>query len=126
MYKPAAVATTAGAAGGHVPYCAPATKPQLTTCSGFLSSLFVFCAPPADNLLAKKANKHLLQDYDHRQAAAVGFMSLVRPCLSIAAGALTDPQVGLRVMCLVWRVMLWEVWVSSGVVLCDTPGASWC
>jgi hypothetical protein len=53
----------------------------------------LFVNHPADNLLAKKSNKHLLQDYDQRQAAAVGFMSLVRPSLSIAAGALTDPQV---------------------------------
>jgi len=52
-------------------------------------------APAADNLLAKKANKHLLQDYDHRRAAAVDFMALVRPGLTVTAGPLKDPQVQL-------------------------------
>lgn len=52
----------------------------------------VYVGITADNLLAKKSNKHLLQGYNQRQAAAVGFMSLVRPSLSVAAGALTDPQ----------------------------------
>jgi hypothetical protein len=53
----------------------------------------VFCFS-ADNLLAKKSNKHLLQDYETRRAAAVDFMALVRPGLVITDGALTDPQVG--------------------------------
>lgn len=112
MYKSAAADPTAsaanptaGAAGRRAPFYAPTPKPQLSTCFCLLF-FCLFCGPPADNLLAKKANKHLLQDYDQRQAAAVGLMSLVRPSLSIAAGALTDPQVCLLLLCLVLFVVL--------------------
>jgi hypothetical protein len=57
--------------------------------------LCVVVVTAADNLLAKKSNKHLLQDYEARRAAAVDFMALVRPALSITDGPLSDPQVGL-------------------------------
>lgn len=59
----------------------------------FAAHLCLINKTTADSLLAKKANKHLLQDFDLRRAAAVDFMGLVRPGLAIAGGALCDPQV---------------------------------
>lgn len=69
--------------------------------------------PSADNLLAKKSHKQLLHDYEARRAAAVDFMVLVRPGLTVTAGALSDPQVG----------------GTKGALLCDhnqQTAASYC
>lgn len=48
-------------------------------------------APAADELLAKKAHRELLQPYAERAAAALAFMRAVRPGLDAEAGALRDP-----------------------------------
>eukprot|EP00775_Hariotina_reticulata_P002320 gene2320-2628_t len=55
------------------------SKTTSTADAEFDYSPVLFNAPAgaaADNLLAKKANKHLLQDYEQRRAAAVDFMAL--------------------------------------------------
>jgi phosphopantetheine adenylyltransferase len=54
----------------------------------------VLCA--ADELLAKKQHKHLLQDYEARLKAAVDFVIAVRPSITVSHAPLKDPQVSLR------------------------------
>lgn len=48
-------------------------------------------ARAADQLLARKDYRELLQPYDARCAAALGFMRAVRPGVRARAGALSDP-----------------------------------
>ena len=52
----------------------------------------VVCAV-GDKLLLKKKHHELLEPYDARRAAAIGYMQSVRPSLDISGGPLTDPQV---------------------------------
>lgn len=47
----------------------------------------------ADQLLASKKYKELLQSYTQRKGAAVDFMRAVHPSLLIESGALEDPKV---------------------------------
>lgn len=49
--------------------------------------------PAADELLASKRNRDLLEPYDERLAAAVGYMQMVNPEVRISAGPLSDPKV---------------------------------
>lgn len=51
-------------------------------------------APAADQLLANKRNRGLLEPYEEREAAAVGYMRLINPGAAVVAGPLTDPKVG--------------------------------
>lgn len=49
--------------------------------------------PAADQLLASKSNRGLLQSYEEREAAAVHYMRVVNPGATVVAGPLTDPKV---------------------------------
>lgn len=49
--------------------------------------------PAADALLASKKNRDLLEPYEERLAAAVGYMQLLNPGATVTAGPLSDPQV---------------------------------
>lgn len=64
----------------------------LLAATALVCSKQVYAGITADNLLAKKSHKQLLHDYEARRAAAVDFMVLVRPGLTVTAGALSDPQ----------------------------------
>uniref|UniRef100_A0A383VA40 Cytidyltransferase-like domain-containing protein n=1 Tax=Tetradesmus obliquus TaxID=3088 RepID=A0A383VA40_TETOB len=64
----------------------------LLAATALVCSKQVYAGITADNLLAKKSHKQLLHDYEERRAAAVDFMVLVRPGLTVTAGALSDPQ----------------------------------
>ena len=48
----------------------------------------------ADQLLAAKKQRALLESYQEREAAAVGYMQLINPAVAITPGPLTDPKVG--------------------------------
>jgi hypothetical protein len=72
----------AGLGGGMVLACpAPARRPTPAPARA-----------AADALLAKKANKELLQPFEARAAAGVDFMRAVRPGLEVMVGTLSDPQ----------------------------------
>lgn len=47
----------------------------------------------ADQLLAKKKGRELLQGYDERAQAAVRFVENVHPASTVVAGALVDPNI---------------------------------
>lgn len=51
-----------------------------------------FHCPAADQLLASKRNKDLLEPYEEREAAAVGYMRMINPGATVVAGPLTDPK----------------------------------
>lgn len=50
----------------------------------------------ADALLAGKSHRELLQPYDTRAAAALSYLTAVRPSLAVEAGPLSDPKVCVR------------------------------
>lgn len=50
--------------------------------------------PAADELLATKKNRALLEPYAEREAAACGYMRMVNPGITVVPGPLCDPQVG--------------------------------
>ena len=53
----------------------------------------IFVGVTSDKLLANKKNKHLLETYDVREAAAVDYMRRVNPFVAVTAGPLTDPKI---------------------------------
>lgn len=78
----------------------------------------------ADQLLASKANRELLQSYEEREAAAVRYMRLVNPRASVVAGPLTDPKVRakaaawpaggeLKGLLTIWTAALRMVWAAQ-------------
>jgi len=52
----------------------------------------VYVGITADQLLVHKKYSELLQPYEQREAAALGFMQAVRPALIVESGALIDPK----------------------------------
>ncbi|PSC70801.1 DNA topoisomerase I [Micractinium conductrix] len=52
----------------------------------------IFVGITADALLASKKNRDLLEPYEERLAAAVGYMQLLNPGATVTAGPLSDPQ----------------------------------
>lgn len=87
----------------------------------------------ADQLLANKRNRELLEPYEDREEAACGYMRMVNPGATVVAGPLTDPKVrqGSRRSGGWWvalRVLLeaaCSVWVSTDAAA-TFPGALAC
>lgn len=74
--------------------CCPAHHP--TPCSTYRTEPSLRplpAAPAADELLASKRNRELLEPYEERLAAAVGYMQALNPGATVTAGPLSDPQV---------------------------------
>ncbi|PRW57160.1 phosphopantetheine adenylyltransferase-like isoform X1 [Chlorella sorokiniana] len=64
----------------------------LLAATALVSRQHIFVGITADKLLASKKNRELLETYEEREAAAVGYMKMINPGATVVAGPLTDPQ----------------------------------
>ncbi|PNW74229.1 hypothetical protein CHLRE_13g590550v5 [Chlamydomonas reinhardtii] len=64
----------------------------LLAATALVAERFVFVGVTADALLAGKSHRELLQPYDTRAAAALSYLTAVRPSLAVEAGPLSDPK----------------------------------
>lgn len=64
----------------------------LLAATALVSRQHIFVGITADKLLASKKNRELLETYEEREEAAVGYMKMINPGVTVVAGPLTDPQ----------------------------------
>ncbi|KAK9815834.1 hypothetical protein WJX72_010497 [[Myrmecia] bisecta] len=64
----------------------------LLAATALVATKSIYIGITADALLAKKANKELLESFDMRRDAAVDFVKAVHPGIEVTAGALVDPN----------------------------------
>lgn len=64
----------------------------LLAATALVSRRLIFVGITADALLSSKKNQELLECYEEREAAAVGYMQMINPGAEVTAGPLSDPN----------------------------------